>query len=67
VRFHAPSFEEWWEHTSALAGPIAGIVANLPEAAKEELLDQVRDASRAYETNDGLDIPGLSLVLTARP
>ena len=27
VRFHAPSFEEWWAHTSALAGPIAMVVA----------------------------------------
>jgi hypothetical protein len=66
VRFHAPSFEEWWAHTSALAGPIARVVANLPEAAKALLLDQLRIASSPYETNDGLDIPGLSLVLTAR-
>lgn len=66
VRFHAPSFEEWWAHTSALAGPIASIVANLPEVAKAELLDRLRAASVPYETNDGLDIPGLSLVLTAR-
>ena len=66
VRFHAPSFEEWWAHTSALAGPIASVVANLSEDAKAELLDQVRAASGSYETRDGLDIPGLSLVLTAR-
>jgi ubiquinone/menaquinone biosynthesis C-methylase UbiE len=66
VRFHAPSFDEWWAHTSALAGPVAGIVANLSEDAKAELLVQLRAASRSYETSDGLDIPGLSLVLTAR-
>jgi ubiquinone/menaquinone biosynthesis C-methylase UbiE len=66
VRFHAPSFEEWWAHTSALAGPIASIIANMSEDAKAELLDQLRAASGPYETDDGLDIPGLSLVLTAR-
>ncbi len=66
VRFHAPSFEEWWAHTSALAGPIASIVANLSEDAEAELVDRLRSASGPYETNDGLDIPGLSLVLTAR-
>jgi ubiquinone/menaquinone biosynthesis C-methylase UbiE len=66
VWFHAPSFDEWWAHTSALAGPIARIVAGLSEAAKAELLDQLRAAAAQYETNDGLDIPGLSLVLTAR-
>jgi ubiquinone/menaquinone biosynthesis C-methylase UbiE len=66
VRFHAASFDEWWTHTSALAGPIAGIVANLSEDAKAELLDRLRAASSPYETSDGLDIPGVSLVLTAR-
>jgi ubiquinone/menaquinone biosynthesis C-methylase UbiE len=65
VRFHASSFDEWWKHTSALAGPIAGIVANLCDDAKAELLRQLRAASSPYETSDGLDIPGLSLVLTA--
>jgi hypothetical protein len=66
VRFHAPSFDEWWTHTSALAGPIASIVANLSDDAEAELLDQLRVVSSPYETSDGLDIPGLSLVLTAR-
>ena len=66
VRFHAPSFEEWWAHTSALAGPISGIVAAMPADAKAALLDRLREAARPYQTSDGLDIPGLSLVLTAR-
>ncbi len=65
VRFHAPSFEEWWAHTSALAGPVAMVVAGLSEESRGELLDQLRNAARPYETSDGLDIPGLSLVLTA--
>ncbi|MEY2467438.1 MAG: hypothetical protein QOF21_136 [Actinomycetota bacterium] len=66
VRFHAPSFEDWWAHTSALAGPIAMVVAGLSDEARADLLDQLRSAARPYETSDGLDIPGLSLVLTAR-
>ena len=66
VRFHAPSFEEWWAHTSALAGPIAMVVAGLSDDARAELLDRLRDAARPYESSDGLDIPGLSLVLRAR-
>jgi ubiquinone/menaquinone biosynthesis C-methylase UbiE len=66
VRFHAPSFEEWWAHTSALAGPIAMVVAGLSDDARAELIDRLRNAARPYETSDGLDIPGLSLVLTAK-
>ena len=50
VRFHAPSFDEWWAHTSALAGPIAAIVAKLPEEAKAELLDQL--AHRVQSVRD---------------
>ena len=66
VRFHAPSFDEWWDHTTALAGPVAGLVATMADDAKSELIDRVREASRAYETTDGLDFPGLSWLLTAR-
>ena len=33
----AGSFEEWWARTSALAGPLAKILAGLPEEAKDAL------------------------------
>ncbi len=66
VRFHASSFDEWWGLTSALAGPVAMLVAGLSAEARAALLDDLRTAARPYETSDGLDMPGLSLVLTAR-
>ena len=47
VRFHAPSFEEWWAHTSALAGPIATVVAGLSDEARAELLDAAAQRSRS--------------------
>src|SRR5436305_1652786 len=54
VPLRASSFDEWWERTSALAGPLAKILASLPEPAAEALRVRARDASRAYETPNGL-------------
>jgi SAM-dependent methyltransferase len=65
VPLRAATFEEWWERTSALAGPLTAILANLPAPAKAELEARVRDAAAAYETADGLEFPGLSLVAAA--
>ncbi|MBA2607648.1 MAG: hypothetical protein H0U92_01755, partial [Actinobacteria bacterium] len=55
-----------WAQTSALAGPVATVVAALSDESRAALLDDLRAAARPYETSDGLDMPGLSLVLTAR-
>jgi SAM-dependent methyltransferase len=66
VPLRALTFEEWWERTAALAGPLTAILANLPAPAKAELEARVREAAAAYETPDGLEFPGLSLVVSAR-
>jgi SAM-dependent methyltransferase len=58
----AASFEEWWERTCALAGPLTNILATLPEAAVQE---RAREAARDYETPDGLEFPGLALLASA--
>jgi enediyne biosynthesis protein CalE5 len=64
--YHAASFEEWWERSSALAGPLAQKLASLPDAAAQALLARAREAIRAYETPSGLEFPGVSLVAAAR-
>jgi SAM-dependent methyltransferase len=62
----ARSFEEWWTRTSSLAGPLARLIASLPEAAGQELRARVRDAVTRYETPAGLEFPGVSLIAAAR-
>jgi SAM-dependent methyltransferase len=62
----AASFEEWWERSSALAGPLAQKLAALPEPARQSLRSRARQAVSAYETPDGLEFPGVSLVAGAR-
>src|SRR5919197_637110 len=40
VPARAPSFEEWWTRTTALAGPLAQLLRSLPE-------DAIRERARA--------------------
>jgi enediyne biosynthesis protein CalE5 len=66
VPLRAGSFDEWWRRTSALAGPLAAIVASLPEPAARAIRDRARDAAAAYETPTGIEFPGVALIATAR-
>jgi SAM-dependent methyltransferase len=58
----ARSFEEWWTRTTALAGPLAKIVASLPEHAIAALRARVHEAVRPFEADGGLELPGVSLI-----
>lgn len=62
----AASFAEWWSRTSALAGPLANILAMLPDDAKAAIEQRLRVAVEPFEQSDGsLVFPGLALVLSA--
>jgi enediyne biosynthesis protein CalE5 len=62
----AASFDEWWERTSALAGPLANVLPMLANDARTELVARLRDATAVYTAADGtLTFPGVSLLLTA--
>jgi SAM-dependent methyltransferase len=66
VPARAGSFEEWWARTVALAGPLARVVGSLPAPAAEALRARARASARAYETADGLELPGVTLLASAR-
>jgi SAM-dependent methyltransferase len=61
----AGSFEEWWARTSALAGPLAKILAGLPPQAAQALRERLREAVRPYTTPTGVELPGLTLIASA--
>jgi SAM-dependent methyltransferase len=63
---HAGSFEEWWARTSALAGPLANVLASLPEAAMAALQERLRVSIAPYATPAGIEIPGVTLIASAR-
>jgi SAM-dependent methyltransferase len=65
VPLRAASFEEWWTRTTALAGPLSAILARIPDTGRRDLEARVRVAAAAYETSDGLEFPGVSLLASA--
>jgi SAM-dependent methyltransferase len=62
----AASFDEWWSRTSALAGPLAKLLATLPEEAMAALRAKLQEAVRPYTTPAGVEIPGVTLIASAR-
>jgi SAM-dependent methyltransferase len=62
----ADSFDEWWSRTSSLAGPLASIVAALPDDAARTLRTRLQRAVAPYRTDQGLELPGVSVLATAR-
>jgi SAM-dependent methyltransferase len=66
VPLRAASFGEWWARTSALAGPLAKMLASLPEEATQALRVRLQEAIRPYETSTGLEFPGVTLVAAGR-
>lgn len=63
----AASFEAWLARTTALAGPLAGMLAAMPEEGRHALAARLREDVRPFETADGgLALPGVTLVATAR-
>jgi ubiquinone/menaquinone biosynthesis C-methylase UbiE len=66
VPLRMPTFEAWWSRTTAIAGPVAAIIAHLDAATASALEDHVRSAVQQYVTPDGLDFPGSALVVSAR-
>ena len=62
----AASFDEWWERTSALAGPLSTILASLPAQTLGAITARLRTLTASYETAAGVELPGVVLVATGR-
>lgn len=62
VPWGGASFEEWWERTSALAGPVGKLLEAQPPEAVEAIKAGARQRLSRYESARGLEIPGVSLV-----
>src|SRR5215210_7714328 len=62
VPLRAGSFDEWWDRTCALAGPLANRLAALPAEAARAVRTRARAPPTPYETADGPEPPALSPV-----
>ena len=63
---HSPSFDAWWARTKAVAGPLSAMLARLDSETGAALEARLRDAVAPYTTASGLELPGLTLLVTAR-
>jgi SAM-dependent methyltransferase len=66
VPLRARSAKEWSTRVVALAGPLAAILAGLPQEARDALHERLREEASPYETPRGLEFPGLALIASAR-
>lgn len=62
---HSPSFEAWWARTKAVAGPLSALLARLDAETSAPLETRLRTAVAPYTTPAGLDLPGLTLLVSA--
>ena len=58
VPIRARSFEEWWTRTSALAGPLASILAGLPDHVGGAIVERLRPATAGTERGRASSSPG---------
>jgi SAM-dependent methyltransferase len=65
VPMQAASFDEWWQRTSGLAGPLSSVLAMLPRPAAEALQARAREAAVPFTTPEGLVFDGVALVASA--
>jgi enediyne biosynthesis protein CalE5 len=66
VPLRAGSFDEWWDRTCALAGPVAQVLAALPGEAAQAIRDRCRTAVAGYAHDGGLELPGVTLIASGR-
>jgi SAM-dependent methyltransferase len=62
----AHSFEAWSTSTLALAGPLAKLIASLPEGGRQALTARLREAVDPFVTPTSVEIPGLTLLASGR-
>lgn len=60
------SFEMWWAMVPSLAGPLAQLLTSLPAEVNAAVRDAAADATAAFACGEGYELPGLSLVGSAR-
>jgi SAM-dependent methyltransferase len=66
VPLRAGSFDEWWDRTSALAGPLAQLLETLPPAATQDLRRRARALVDPYMNDGALELPGVTLLASGR-
>ncbi|OBF26901.1 methyltransferase type 11 [Mycobacterium sp. ACS1612] len=67
VPMRVGSFDDWWRIVPSLAGPVAALLASLPDDITSTIRDNAEADLRPFATQTGYRIPGLSLVGVGSP
>ncbi|MBV8980255.1 MAG: class I SAM-dependent methyltransferase [Acidimicrobiia bacterium] len=60
------SFDAWWARNLTVAGPVVGILNGLDDATRGQLQAHLRHALEPYASDQGLELPGVALLLCGR-
>jgi SAM-dependent methyltransferase len=66
VPTHDPSFEDYWQLRTDLAGPLKRLLEGMPQQDRAAIQQTVRARLSPYQTSNGLEIPGLAYIGFAR-
>ncbi|HEX5225650.1 MAG TPA: class I SAM-dependent methyltransferase [Solirubrobacteraceae bacterium] len=62
VSVRVEDFDDWWTRTCALAGPVSGLLAALPEEGVEAIRARAAAAIEGYRNGDSIELPGVTLI-----
>ncbi len=62
----APDSDAWWTRTTALAGPLRAALAAMSPQERAATRERATTATAPFRTANGLEMPGLALLATAR-
>jgi hypothetical protein len=66
VPLRVPSADAWWARGITLAGPARGLLEGMSDEARDAVRVRATGEIAAYAGPDGLEIPGVALLATAR-
>jgi len=67
VPMEVGSFDEWWAIVPSLAGPVAALLASLPDDVTSAIRGDAEAALQPFATQSGYQIPGVSIIGVGSP
>ena len=67
VPMQVASFDDWWRMVPSLAGPVAALLASLPDDITSAIRGNAEATLRPFATQGNYTIPGLSLIGVGSP
>ncbi len=63
---HTFSVDEWWSFVSSIAGPVASLLASLPDEVSAAIRNRAEASVAKFAGPEGYELPGVSIVGSGR-